>query len=288
MLKCINCGAEFNESINMTSCPKCGTNPLLTQLYSTTIKNFSFEPTPTQYDFTEKVYLKREDKNPFGTFKDRKSFFILRKTHPGSKFALASSGNQAISFAKTLNLKYHNTYLYVSPKINEKKLEILKRYYDEITFVDHILTTEQLTRFEKDRWNITNGMDPIGASAYYSLAMELEPYNFDNIVVPMGSGELYSSLAAYFKLLRKKEINIIPVQCNLKDADAIRTTYVPTTPFLKKFSPLTTTYGKEAQYSVGKYATKYKCEFSSAVVFEALKYLNLKGKTCLIITGIRL
>jgi threonine dehydratase len=266
--------------------------------------NFDFPPSPLEdtikHKFAISAWLKREDKNlASGTFKDRKTMFIAKKSI--NNYALASSGNMAISFAKVHLVHgygaYHlvkESYLWVSPQINLKKLQIIRQYYSEVNFTEKILTPKQLTKNEPTRWNITNGMDPIGASAYYSLGLELEPYNFDNIIVPCGSGELYSALAVYFNILRKKQTKVIPVFCDLPEADAINTKYVPCQPFIDHFQPEhlkisetaniinnTKFEGSKLEY----YSNLYNCEVSSAVVFLAYDVLKPEGKTVLIITG---
>lgn len=307
MLKCIFCGEEYPEEINETHC-FCGNSKAeYTNLYSTSIKNYPFKETPLEkigynnvYGLDPNICLKREDKNPFGTFKDRKSTLIkhLRVPyfHKGkhaftvgtlpfkTKFALASSGNQAISFSNICPEYAQSTYLYVSPNISDEKLAKL-HIYKEITFTNKILSDGELRKFEDDRWNITNGMDPLGASALYKLGMELEPYNFDNIIVPLGSGELYSMLAVYFGILRKKPTKIYPVQCKLPETDAIKTDFVAMTPFLQHFNPQIVELYKDDRKNIQSYTEAYGCEFSSAVVFVARDVLNLPSKTCLVVTG---
>ena len=290
MLKCISCGFELPEKFNSIACPKCSNDEIHNWLYSTSLKNFECKGTPlTKYD--SNTWLKREDSSLLsGTFKDRKSIFLSKYCHQISSmgFALASSGNMAISFAKVFNVR--NTYLWVSPQIDYKKLQILYKFYPEINFTDQILSTEELTRGEDDRWNITNGMDPIGASAYYNLGLELEPCNFDNIIVPCGSGELYSALSVYFHLLRNKHPRIIPITSSLPEADAIKTDFVACEPFVHHFwnysnlgsqSPEKVEDAEKLKY----YSYKYNCEYSSAVVFAAYEQLKPKGRTCLIVTG---
>ena len=284
MLKCIFCGEEYPEEINETHC-FCGNSKAeYTNLYSTSIKNYPFKESPLE-KCSKDVFLKREDKNEFGSFKDRKSTFIYHILTSG-KFALASSGNQAYSFAKICPTYAWNTYLYVSPETPIKKLKLLEAY-KEIEVTDKILSDAELRKFEDDRWNITNGMDPFGASALYKLGMELESHDFDNIIVPLGSGELYSMLAVYFNILRNKHINIYPVKCNLPEADSIKTDFVAMEPFIEKQvgnqKPLE--LGPSETDDIRELADAYGCEFSSAVVFKALDYLNLVGKTCLLITG---
>ena len=282
MLKCIVCGKEYPEEFNVAN-DGCSENPNFTTLFSTSIKSFEFPPSPIAehgYDGRQ-VFLKHEDQNPFGSFKDRKSAFLCTQSH--RKFALATCGNQALSLANyELN---EDVLLYVPSDISYKKLMALHHFYPKIIFADRILTTQELTEGESDRWNITNGMDPIGASAFYSLAIELEPYDFKNIIVPMGSGELWAALAVYFNLLRKQKVNVIPVRCQLEKADAVKGTFVPVQPFIDYFKPEILEFGQEAEHSIELNSQLYNCDFSSALVFEAVKHLELKEKTCLVITG---
>jgi len=298
MLKCISCGFELPEKFNSIACPKCSNDEIHNWLYSTSLKNFECKGTPlTKYD--SNTWLKREDSSLLsGTFKDRKTSFLqsFLNKHLKQKFALASSGNMAISFSKLWaaidsyhKCAYrfsHDTYLWVSPDISHQKLQILQKAYPEINFTDKILSTEELTLGEADRWNITNGMDPIGASAYYSLGLELEPCNLDNIIVPCGSGELYSALAVYFGILRKQyKVNVIPVTSKLPEADAIKTDFVACQPFLNSFGECKNSHVINDAEKLKYYSDTYNCEYSSAVVFAAYEQLKPKGRTCLIVTG---
>jgi len=291
MLQCISCGFELPEVFNSIACPKCSNDELHNWLYSTSLKNFEYKATPmAQYDRI--AWLKREDSGPLsGTFKDRKTA-LLTQYHPSPcnrTFTLASSGNMAISFSKIwskVKERYIDSYLWVSPQINLHKLQLLNKSYPEIRFTDKILTTEELTLGEADRWNITNGMDPIGASAYYSLGLELEPCNFDNIIVPCGSGELYSALAVYFGILRKQyKVNVIPVTSKLPEADAIKTDFVACQPFLNSFGECKNSHVINDAEKLKYYSDMYNCEYSSAVVFAAYEQLKPAGRTCLIVTG---
>jgi len=306
MLKCISCGHGLPETFNTIACPKCSNDEIHNWLYSTNLKSFAFPASPFSSTVRDRqkglanqdfVWLKREDKNPLsGTFKDRKTA-LLTQYHPSPcnrTFTLASSGNMAISFSKIWSSnkkRYIDTYLWVSPYIDLKKLRTLCECYTKINFTEKILSTAELTMGEADRWNITNGMDPIGASAYYSLGLELEPYNFDNIIVPCGSGELYSALAVYFQLLRKRMYpRIIPVTSNLPEADAIKTSFVASQPFIDFFEKYynDSFEGIEIIDDAEKlkyYSNIYNCEYSSAVVFAAYEQLKPAGRTCLIVTG---
>lgn len=292
MLECIKCGFEQTEKFNVIQCPKCsGEDELHNYLYSTTFRSYKFDPSPLEQ--RENFWLKREDKNlASGTFKDRKAMCVAEHSLPNAKFALASSGNMAIAWSKLHRITFmrDRTYLYVSPNIDFKKLQILKECYKEIEFTNKILTTADLTKEEPDRWNITNGMDPIGASAYYQLGFELEPFHFDNIIVPCGSGELYSALAVYFHILRKKHPRIIPVTSKLPEADAINTEFVACQPFIDWFEDYYEGGDQGLEYvndaeRLKYYSDLYNCELSSAVVFVAGENLRLKGKTCFMVTG---
>ncbi len=283
MLKCILCNREYPEQKNFTN-DGCHKNPLFTTLYSTKFPTTKFFETPLEVGIGEPytgIWLKREDENrESGCFKDRKSIFVRDNSEPTQKFALASCGNQAISFMKCDSLTALHTALYLPKDVQTEKLKMLQHGFESITFTDKILSGKELSE-SNYRWNFTNGMDPIGASAIYSLGLELESENFDNIVVPLGSGELYSMLSVYFKILRNKKVNIIPVKTNHPLADAIKTKFVPMTPFIEHF-------GREpiivsSVDNILRHAEYFNCEFSSAVVFEAAKYIS--GKSVFVITG---
>lgn len=301
MLKCIICGKEYPEKVNFTN-DGCHANPLFTTLYSTTIPSLDYTTppkfeglgllsdkccspgiyeTPLVESDKKNVWLKREDQQINGSFKSRKALHVSNTYIEKIKgFALASCGNQATALYQIKSGTASITKLYLPSDVSIQKLKSLLKYYESVTLVDRILSTKELIN-DEDRWNITNGMDPIGASAIYSLALELEAEEFDNIVVPMGSGELYSMLSVYFKEMRKQDVNIIPVKSHHPLAVAIKTDFVPMTPFIEHFGvePIIVNNIE----SITNNATMYGCCYSSAVVFEAAK--NLSGKTCLVITG---
>lgn len=280
MLKCIICDREYPERINFAN-DGCHPNPLYTTLYRTSIPFFPFDESPLE-QLDRNTWMKREDKNDYShCFKDRKARYVL--SHD-KRFALASCGNQALAFDAVVDrLDLFAVYLklYLPESVSYKRLALLRHWNP--TIVDRIWSTKELIEDDNTVWNITNGMDPIGASAIYSLAFELEKENFDNIVVPMGSGELYSMLSVYFKLLRKKKVNIIPVTTKHPSAYAINTNFVPMTPFIEYFKQEPVTLIGDLD-EVSQNAERIGCSFSSAVVFSASKFL--KGdKTCLVITG---
>src|SRR4030043_133306 len=150
MLRCINCGKEYPERVNATYC--CGKNIGYTDVYSTSIPSMKdYISTPLDYDSELDVYLKREDQNPSGTFKYRKAYFINSRRWHG-KFALATSGNQAMSLARFIHPE--RVYLYVSQHISFEKLRKLQYYYSNIEIVDRILTTYELCKGDlNNTWN---------------------------------------------------------------------------------------------------------------------------------------
>ncbi len=278
MLRCIVCNKEYKEKINLTNdgCAKS----LYTTLYRTTIPNFMHLETPLEKK-SDNLWLKREDKGDNrSSFKDRKTKYVL--STETLKFALASCGNQALSLKRNINFPRYDIKLFLPNNIPLFRLEQLCIFNPTFTF-GKILSTNELIEGDNTRWNITNGMDPIGASAIYSLGMELEKGNFDNIVVPMGSGELYSMLSVYFKILRNKKINIIPVKSTHPLAYAINTDFIPMTPFIEHFNVKPIIMNGSIEY-INQIAKELDCDFSSAMVFGAVKHLN-DGKTCLVITG---
>ena len=288
MLKCIICGGEMPEQFNLTQHEECADDEHFTTLYSTKMPYLNFPESPCDemisFDTGEHVWYKREDKNAISqSFKDRKSAFIKNISPISQKFALASCGNQALSLAKTFRNLADNTYLYLPSDISYEKLKDLRSLYKDISFVDRILSTSELAQNESNRWNLSNGQDPIGGSAVYTLGFELENFDFDTIFVPMGSGELYSYLSVYLKILRKKNVNVVPVKCHHPLAEAIRTDFIPMQPFIDYFgvNPVVVSNIE----SISNSAEQIGCSFSSAVVFEAYKQLKPEGRTCLVVTG---
>jgi len=151
-------------------------------------------------DNTELI-VKREDKNPTGSWKDRGSAYTITRLLSENRFeaVISSSGNAAISL-----LTYANTvpgfklHIVVSPNINPRKLEKIKNLLGE----NHKIYITDNTRKESIEIsaklkipNLRASLDDQIIKGYWSLGFELAKLIKENntnantaIFVPVSSG----------------------------------------------------------------------------------------------------
>lgn len=126
------------------------------------------------------IFLKREDRNPTGSWKDRGvAFKVSKLKEKNSKEAvISSSGNAAISFIKYAEL-YTDLKLHIvvsESSINPKKLEILKHLTDGTKHEIHLSQFAKTKRAQlaaKGIENLSSSTDSDVLKGYYSLGFEL-------------------------------------------------------------------------------------------------------------------
>lgn len=147
-----------------------------------------------------KLIIKREDKNPTGSWKDRGTAYkiaVLMRDNI-KEAVLASSGNAAISFLTYAN-KYNNLKLriVVSNNITDEKFKIiesLKNNIHEIYKVDNISKTAVELSAKYNIPNLKASTDDDYLIGYYSLGIELSKHfknsknNNSAIFIPTSSG----------------------------------------------------------------------------------------------------
>ncbi len=94
------------------------------------------EGTTEEITLEEELIIKREDKNPSGSLKDRGMAYLISKEFSlGNKnLVLSSSGNAAISAANYCELADINLTVFISPKTEPKKIDCLKQTKVKIIF----------------------------------------------------------------------------------------------------------------------------------------------------------
>ncbi len=146
----------------------------------------------------KRVFVKDESKNPFGTIKDRRNFYIFQEANRlrVDKIVLITSGNNGHSlaqFAKNSSLK---VVCIVSKNLSsEVKASLRQSAYQviELNLEHKIMRPEELIAFAREKedeviWEVTNGYE----ENYQDVVDEiLEVVVPDYIVVPVGSGGIF-------------------------------------------------------------------------------------------------
>lgn len=152
-----------------------------------------------------KALLKREDKNPNGSFKDRSIAYQLSKhiSEGVNKFCISSSGNAAISAYAYSKLSDISLDIFVSSKLSSEKLSKLsgsKLHISDNPKSDCIKFSNETKSF-----NLRGSVDDNAYIGYYSLAEEISSLDIDSLFIPTSSG---NAVIGIFQGLKKLEKHI--------------------------------------------------------------------------------
>ncbi len=140
----------------------------------------------------ENAYLKREDKNPTGSAKDRAIPLQIEnlKKLGFNHAVISSTGNAAISAAHFCHENKINLTIFLSPKISPTKLSLLKKYDSEIIISDQPIS--EAIKFSKTNHSylLRQSTDPTALIGYQQISQELieQLPNLTSIFIPIGSG----------------------------------------------------------------------------------------------------
>lgn len=262
-------------------------------------KKFRNTPLFQEKIFCEKfglphLWIKDESKNPFSTYKNRRSELIVSRALDEcvDKIALITSGNAGFSIAKFAQGAKLKIVCIVDKKIAlniYKKLKAVSYKVIRIDLSKKILKTEEIISLarENDReviWDVTNGWD----QAYESIIEEIKTQQPKYLITPVGSGEAFVGL---FNGIQKHKldttlIGVMPKE-NPSFADKLHT---PWTPYSSKLQSIIQNKHKLIKVSEEEikeaytFAKKYiQCEPSSAIVYSALPYIKIGEKDKVII-----
>lgn len=232
------------------------------------------------------LFIKDESVNRFGTWKDRRSEFIVKKALDNhvKKLCLITSGNAGFSivqYAKPYGIK---TVCVVDKKMKPNIKQLLRKLAYKVIEVDlskRIFQPEQIIALARENereviWDVTNGYE----DAYEGLIREIKPLNPDVIICPVGSGEAYVGFYDAIKKykLKAKLIGISPRK-NPSLADKLSTRW---TPYESKIKAIRKSGHRIIKLSESEIKRSYKdyhrylqCEPSSCIVFSALEKLSL-------------
>lgn len=163
----------------------------------------------------EGIVFKREDLNPSGSVKDRgiSRQFNWAKKENLKDLVISSSGNAAISscwLAKRLDL---NLYIFVSPRINKKKLEIIQNYLFRIYVSKRPLSDSIKFAKKNNFYHLRSSADPRGTIGYQEIGREIlgnqvnreNQGQIDSIFIPVSSGTTLAGVAEGFE-----KMNFLP------------------------------------------------------------------------------
>ena len=149
------------------------------------------------------LWIKREDLNPTGCFKDRESAVIISAAlENGHKSVyIVSSGNAALSTARFAAEAGIECTCYVPKKTSQEKKDLIVEYGAKLELIPGFY--EDVYRAVVDRnlagWNVTSGQNPYRIEGGKTMAYEIfEQLGVvpDVIVIPSGNG---GCLAATWK-----------------------------------------------------------------------------------------
>jgi len=234
----------------------------------------------------QNIFIKDESKNPFGTFKDRVSEFIINKAvnERVDKLVLITAGNAGYSlsqFAKGTRIKVICVIDKTVEAAAKQKLRTTAYKVIEVNLSKGILKPEQVISLARENdteviWDVTNGYH----EAYESIIKEIKGKKPDYIVVPVGSGGafvgLYNGIKKYN--LKTKLIGIGVKEKYHSFADKL---WTPWTPYQSKIKAIVKMGHKYIELSEGEVKRAYEgfkdivpCEPSSTVVFAVFSKLT--------------
>lgn len=158
-------------------------------------------------------YLKREDKNPTGSAKDRAiqaqvDHLIKRNFNSAT---ISSTGNAAISAAHYCQKHKIHLHIFVSPQVNQQKLNLLQSFSFS-TIHQTQKPISQSIRFSKENsaYLLRQSTDPIAIKAYSQIGQEINIQlpQVSSIFIPVGSGATFLGISQ----IVNPKINIYAIQ----------------------------------------------------------------------------
>ncbi len=234
-LKCLACGAEYDQSYSSQLCSKCG--GILEVIYRGAkalgkIKGaqsfWDFEPALPKGSYkhfevgmtklikaknTQNLFFKLEVENPTRSFKDRGSVVEVAKAkeYGYDEIVCASTGNMAYSTAYYAKLYGINATVFISRGANKDKLIDIKSTKD----ADLHMINGDFTKAQRDAEEYAKRNDSfLGGDYCYrkegqgTIAYELfiQRPSLKNIIVPVGNATLFSALYKAYSMLKEAHI----------------------------------------------------------------------------------
>ncbi|MBI5452751.1 PLP-dependent lyase/thiolase [Candidatus Gottesmanbacteria bacterium] len=151
----------------------------------------------------ENIYFKCEYFNLSGSVKDRGiSFQVEKVLQSDAKSAvISSSGNAAISAAYYCQMAGIDLQVFVSPKVNQAKLNILEKLGCKVTKTVKPISAAIKYAKENKSANLRQSTDPNAIFGYENIAYELNEQvpGIDAIFLPVSSGTTLAGIACGFR-----------------------------------------------------------------------------------------
>lgn len=255
----------------------------------------SIKPLAKKYGFPN-LLIKDESANLYGTWKDRKSWYIVQKARKMKvhKLALITSGNAGYSLAKFAGVNPQVVCIVdndVSKRIIRRlKKACAKAFVVELSYkIFYSRDIKALARLQRGEriWDATNGFH----RAYETIADEIAKIRPDYVICPVGSGEAFVGIVTGLRRHRlKTKVIGVTARRQFSFADKL---YTPYTPYAQKLRALTRqghSIVKLDEATIRKTYLEIKkylrCEPSSCLVFAALKTIkNKKAKVVVVNSG---
>lgn len=188
------------------------------------------------------LWIKREDLNPTGCFKDRESAVIISAAiENGHKSVyVVSSGNAALSTARFAQEVGIECMCYVPEKTSQEKKDLIIKFGAKLELIPGFY--EDVFRTVVDRnlpgWNVTSGQNPYriegGKTMAYEIFEQLGGVP-DVIVIPSGNGGcLAATWKGFVELKKLGKINKLPkmVCVQITGAAPIKTAFEQNKPYV--------------------------------------------------------
>jgi len=157
----------------------------------------------------ENIYFKREDLNFTGSAKDRSLVFQIAnlKKQGYESAVISSTGNAAISAAYFCHLNQIELTVFLSPKVNQNKLDLIKKNNCQIIISDKPISDAIKYSKKTNSYLLRQSTDPSALIGYQEIGKELtkELPEITSIFVPVGSG---TTLLGISKALNPSNINL--------------------------------------------------------------------------------
>ncbi|HMT27023.1 MAG TPA: PLP-dependent lyase/thiolase [Candidatus Absconditabacterales bacterium] len=156
----------------------------------------------------ERMFIKDESFNPYGTHKDRRSEFIVNYAIENDidKIVCLTAGNAGYSLSRYCSRAQIDYTSLVFPWVSKERKKSLSEWANVLTIDgskyrgilrprDGKQIIEEFDKFErrllwKNIWAVTNSWEPLSMNAYKELFYEVKDQKPDYIVLPCGSGDI--------------------------------------------------------------------------------------------------
>lgn len=195
----------------------------------------------------ENFYLKREDLNQTGSAKDRAISLQIDhlKKNGFDQAVISSTGNAAISASYYCQSKKIRLTVFLSPKINPKKLSLIKKNNNQIIFSNKPISDAIKYGKQNNSYLLRQSTDPIALTGYQKIGKEIidQLPQITSIFIPVGSGTtllgIYQAIPKTVKIFAVQPASHCPI-ASLFDKNFIKENNNITDAISVKYLPLKT------------------------------------------------